>query len=163
MTGTGEYGHSPERDRPSWDAPVTGGPGTFVLRGRTWDLLPGVPAPPHSRSTDVAMRMLGFGDPLTAPRSGSFLEVGSGTGVIAVSAALAGCDRVVGTDTSPRAVRNTDLNAARHGVADRVRAVAPTSGSPPCTGTPPPYRGRPATARPPAGSPARGTPRTGAT
>lgn len=160
MTGTAEYGRSPERGRPSWaaadgrtartartaaegpspdaadasgapdapapgrpDAPAPGGPGTFALRGRTWDRLPGVPAPPHSRSTGVAMRMLGFGDPLTAPRSGSFLEVGSGTGVIAVSAALAGCHRVVGTDTSPRAVRNTALNAARHGVADRVRAV----------------------------------------
>lgn len=132
MTGTGEYGRSPQRDRPARDttgrpardAPGgPGGPGTFTLRGRAWDLLPGVSAPPHSRSTGVAMRMLGFGDPLTAPRSGSFLEVGSGTGVIAVSAALAGCDRVVGTDTSPQAVRNTALNAARHGVADRVRAV----------------------------------------
>ncbi|WP_051093885.1 MULTISPECIES: methyltransferase domain-containing protein [unclassified Streptomyces] len=54
---------------------------------------------------------------------GSLLEVGSGTDTIAVSAALPGCARVVASDINVHAVRNAALNATRHGVADRVRAV----------------------------------------
>lgn len=97
-------------------------PEVFTLHGRQWDLLDEVFAPPFSPSTGVAMDLLG----LTGsgrPPSGSFLEIGCGTGVIAVSAALAGCDRVVAADINPHAVRNTELNAARHGVAGRVRAL----------------------------------------
>ncbi|MCB5166027.1 class I SAM-dependent methyltransferase [Streptomyces bambusae] len=97
-------------------------PATFELGGRTWDLLDDVFAPPFSRSTAVSMDLLGLtGTP--APRTGSFLEMGCGTGVIAVSAALAGCDRVTATDINPQAVANTALNARRHGVADRLRTV----------------------------------------
>ncbi|MFF8959608.1 50S ribosomal protein L11 methyltransferase [Streptomyces sp. NPDC014894] len=99
------------RDRPS----------VFSMENRTWQLLDDVFAPPFSRSTGVAMELMGLsGRP--APRSGSFLEIGCGTGIIAISAALAGCDRVVATDINPRAVANTELNARRHGVADRVEA-----------------------------------------
>ncbi|MFD0392346.1 methyltransferase domain-containing protein [Streptomyces nogalater] len=56
-------------------------------------------------------------------RGGGFLEVGSGTGVVAVTAALGGCARVTALDISPEAVENTRRNAARHGVADRVRTL----------------------------------------
>ncbi|MGW3953575.1 50S ribosomal protein L11 methyltransferase [Streptomyces sp. NPDC004752] len=97
-------------------------PEVFTLHGRQWDLLDDVFAPPFSPSTGVAMDLLG----LTGsgrPPAGSFLEIGCGTGVIAVSAALAGCDPVVAADINPHAVRNTGLNAARHGVAGRVRAL----------------------------------------
>ena len=45
--------------------------------------------------------------------------MGSGTGVTAVSAALAGCRRVTALDTSAAAVENTRRNVERHGVADR--------------------------------------------
>ncbi|MEV3992519.1 methyltransferase domain-containing protein [Streptomyces sp. NPDC049837] len=96
-------------------------PRTFLLHGREWDLLDEVFAPPFSPSTEAAMELLGF--PADFHRSGSFLEIGCGTGVIAVSAALAGCERVVAADINPHAVRNAAVNAGRHGVADRVRAV----------------------------------------
>jgi release factor glutamine methyltransferase len=100
-------------------------PEVFVLAGREWDLLDGVFAPSFSSTTEAAMGILGLtgADGLDLVPSESFLEVGSGTGVIAVAVALAGCARVVATDISVAAVRNTELNAARHGVADRVRVV----------------------------------------
>jgi release factor glutamine methyltransferase len=54
---------------------------------------------------------------------GSFLEVGSGTGVTAVTAARAGCAAVTALDIGAAAVENTRRNAIRHGVADRVRVL----------------------------------------
>ncbi|MEV7678094.1 methyltransferase domain-containing protein [Streptomyces sp. NPDC088341] len=95
------------------------------MAGREWDPLDGVFAPPFSATTGVAMEILGLdgdGRPRFR-RHGSFLEVGPGTGVIAVSAALAGCVRVVATDISVAAVKNTGMNAERHRVGDRVRAA----------------------------------------
>lgn len=51
-----------------------------------------------------------------------FLEVGTGIGVVAVLAALAGARRVVAVDILPEAVTNTQANAEKHGVSDRVEA-----------------------------------------
>ncbi|WP_079110601.1 methyltransferase domain-containing protein [Streptomyces roseifaciens] len=103
-------------------------PDVFVLDGREWDLLDGVFAPPFSASTGVAMELLAAerhaaGGARSQGRQRSLLEIGCGTGVIAVTAALTGHDRVVASDISPQAARNTALNAARHGVADRVRTL----------------------------------------
>ncbi|MFF1700084.1 methyltransferase domain-containing protein [Streptomyces sp. NPDC058257] len=98
-------------------------PHTFELRGRTWDLLDEVFAPIYSPSTRIGLDFLGWTEEVLAPRSGSLLEIGCGTGMIAVTGALAGCDRVVASDINPRAVENARLNAVRHGVADRVEAV----------------------------------------
>jgi len=98
-------------------------PKVFTMYDRTWDLLPEVFAPIYSPSTGIAMDFLGLEGALTVPRTGSFLEIGCGTGMIAVSAALAGCDRVVATDINPAAVRNAGMNAARHGVGDRLTAT----------------------------------------
>lgn len=66
--------------------------------------------------------LVGNGD-FRFAQHGSFLEIGAGTGIIAVSAALSGCRRVVAADINPHAVKNSEMNAARHGVADRVNAV----------------------------------------
>jgi release factor glutamine methyltransferase len=97
-------------------------PSVFGMYGRNWDLLPEVFAPIYSPSTGAAMDFLGLADTQGLPRTGSFLEIGCGTGMIAVSAALAGCDRVVATDINPAAVQNATMNAQRHGVGDRVTA-----------------------------------------
>ena len=96
---------------------------TFSLHNREWDMLPGVFSPICSPTTGVAMELLGLDDPEMMPRSGSFLEIGCGAGLIAVSSALAGCDRVVASDINSVAVGNTALNAHRHGVEDRVRVL----------------------------------------
>jgi release factor glutamine methyltransferase len=123
LNDTKSYLGSLERSRES--ATRADRPDTFTLSGLEWDLLDGVFAPPFSTTTEVAMGILGLtgsnGSGLVP--AGSFLEIGSGTGVIAVSVALAGCDSVVATDISATAVRNTELNAARHGVVDRIRVV----------------------------------------
>ncbi|MBK6046243.1 methyltransferase domain-containing protein [Streptomyces sp. MBT55] len=116
-------------------------PRTFALGGREWDLLDEVFAPVYSPSTGVGLDFLGLNDPRPADtdaeeaavttafapevsgRRGSFLEIGCGAGVIAVTAALAAHGPVVACDISPQAVENTVRNAERHGVQDRLRAV----------------------------------------
>ena len=96
---------------------VEGRPEQFIMLGRAWTLLPGVFAPVHTASTEL------FSTWLPYPVGGSFLEIGSGAGVTAVTAALAGCAHVTALDISRAAVANTEANARRHGVADRVRVL----------------------------------------
>jgi len=89
-------------------------PTTFRLHDREWDLLPGVFAPDYCVSTAF------FTESIPFPIGGSFLEMGCGAGVTAVTAAVKGCTRVAATDISAAAVENTRLNAARHGLSDRI-------------------------------------------
>ncbi|MFG2679776.1 methyltransferase [Streptomyces sp. NPDC048392] len=98
-------------------------PEVFSLRGREWDLLDTVFAPLHAGTTEIVLDLLGLSDPVRHPRCGAFLEIGCGAGVVAVTAALAGWERVVASDINADAVANAALNSRRHGVADRVRAV----------------------------------------
>ncbi|MEV8327524.1 50S ribosomal protein L11 methyltransferase [Kitasatospora sp. NPDC056731] len=121
MNALQDYRHSLERSRAALEHAHR--PATFRLCGREWDLLPGIFAPVYSPTTEISMRLLGLDDPRVAGRSGSLLEIGCGTGVIAVAAALAGHARVVAGDINEAAVRNTEMNAHRHGVADRVHSV----------------------------------------
>lgn len=97
----------------------------------------GVFSPADSPSSAIGLAFLGLGampdapagaasEPSGAvagkPPTSSFLEVGSGTGVIAVRAALAGCT-VTAVDINPEAVRNTAANAALHHRSHQVRAL----------------------------------------
>lgn len=50
------------------------------------------------------------------------VEIGTGSGILALSAALAGADKVVALDINPNAVHAARINAATNGVADRVEA-----------------------------------------
>lgn len=88
----------------------------FEWVGRTWDLLDDVWPPAYSPGGELYADLIPFG------AMTSFLEMGCGTGIMSVLAALAGCRVVVGLDINPAAVRNTEMNAERHGVADRVTA-----------------------------------------
>ena len=86
----------------------------FELLGRRWTLLPDVFAPTYTPVTELFTAWIPY------PVGGTLLEMGSGTGVTAVSAALVGCRRVTALDISSAAVENTRRNVERHGVADRV-------------------------------------------
>lgn len=96
---------------------LEGRPGGFDLLDMRWDLLPGVFSPLHTASTELFTRWVPY------PVGGRFLEVGSGTGVTAVTAVLCGCAQVTAVDITEAAVRNTRMNAARHGVTERVRTL----------------------------------------
>jgi methylase of polypeptide subunit release factors len=90
-------------------------PSEFELLGRRWTLLPEVFAPTQTPVTRIFTSWLPY------PVGGTFLEMGSGAGVTAVTAALRGC-QVTALDIARAAVENTRMNAIRHGVADRVEA-----------------------------------------
>jgi release factor glutamine methyltransferase len=88
----------------------------FELLGRRWELLDDVWPPTYSPGGELHADLIPFAT-MTA-----FLEMGSGTGIMSVLAALAGCRRVLALDLNPAAVDNTRRNARRHGVDDRVEA-----------------------------------------
>lgn len=52
-----------------------------------------------------------------------FLEIGCGTGVFSVIAALDGAEVVYSIDINPDAVANTLLNAETHGVSDKMKVM----------------------------------------
>jgi release factor glutamine methyltransferase len=86
---------------------------------RQWTLLPTVYPMQQFRSTRFFWRQLSH---LHAVNR--FLEVGSGSGAISVMAASTGlCQTATALDINANAVRNTVVNAQRHGVADEVKAV----------------------------------------
>ena len=92
-------------------------PDSFTLLGREWSLHRGVFPSTLSAATEVLASTVPY------PRGGSFLEVGCGTGVISVTAALDGCASVTALDINERAVANTIANAERHGVSHRIRVL----------------------------------------
>ncbi|EPH46039.1 putative Ribosomal protein L11 methyltransferase [Streptomyces aurantiacus JA 4570] len=87
----------------------------FSLLGKEWTVLPGVYPSGSFSSTEFFARQDIYPKP-----GGTFLEIGCGAGVIAVTAATSGCGAVTATDINPEAVRNTEINAHRHGVAGKV-------------------------------------------
>jgi ribosomal protein L11 methyltransferase len=58
-----------------------------------------------------------------APLDGRVLDVGCGSGVLAIAGLLLGADEAVGLDHDPAAVEATRANVARNGLADRVTVV----------------------------------------
>ncbi|MGH3564914.1 MAG: methyltransferase [Pseudonocardia sp.] len=91
-------------------------PPVFEWVGLEWDLLDDVWPPAYSPGGEL------FADLIPFSGMSSFLEMGCGTGIMSVLAARAGCPSVVGLDINPAAVRNTLINAERHGVTARVQA-----------------------------------------
>jgi ribosomal protein L11 methyltransferase len=70
----------------------------------------------HHASTRLTLRLLV--DALTP--GDTVVDVGVGTGVLAIAACRLGAERVLGVDTAANAVRNARANVEQNGVADRV-------------------------------------------
>lgn len=55
--------------------------------------------------------------------AGRFLDIGCGSGILSIAAALMGFETVVAIDNDPQALSDTLLNSERNGVAGRVRCL----------------------------------------
>jgi methylase of polypeptide subunit release factors len=86
----------------------------FRLMERDFWVNPGVFPPNVFLSTTF------FSQDLQYPVGGSFWEVGCGTGVTSVIAALRGCKRVLASDISPEAADNAQQNVRLHAVSSIV-------------------------------------------
>jgi release factor glutamine methyltransferase len=86
----------------------------FECMGRNFVVHEDVFPPTHFQSTGIFTKSLRYAS------GRSFLEIGCGAGVTAVTAALAGCRPVVASDISEQAVRNARVNAELHGVTNVV-------------------------------------------
>ncbi|MFH5227894.1 50S ribosomal protein L11 methyltransferase [Antrihabitans spumae] len=111
------YDYTKSLERSKFSRERNSGDNEIVVGGDEWTLLEDVFSPADTRSTLAHIDLLDFTEGET------FLEIGSGIGMIAVKAALGGCRSVVATDINPAAVANTERNVRRFGVADRVTTV----------------------------------------
>lgn len=91
-------------------------PYKFQFRGHEFEGLPNVYSP-------VIFPGANKQSDLDIKEGETFLEMGSGTGVFSVMAALTGAKRVVAIDINPDAVKNTMINARLHNVDDRVKVL----------------------------------------
>lgn len=108
LAGTAKVLKDSQRETDKYQVEVLGKP--FVV-------YPNVFSPKYFFDTEFFAKEIPFRE------DEDFLEVGSGTGVIAVMAALKGAKRVVAVDINLDAVENTKENAKLHGVADKVEVL----------------------------------------
>lgn len=87
---------------------------TVLLEGHEFIVLPGVFPPRFDSSLLI--------NSLNISKGAEILDVGSGSGVLAVYACMAGASRCVALDINADAVRNTQANAQKHGFSDQIDA-----------------------------------------
>ncbi len=102
--------------RPSWCEPEPGGPGTEVV------IDPGLAFGTGSHATTHLVLTL-LDRLLPDPPPASTLDLGTGTGVLAIAAARLGAPRVLAVDTDPAATAVAGENAEANGVAGRVTVL----------------------------------------
>ena len=103
--------------KPSWED-YTAGPGERVL-----EMDPGMAfGTGQHASTRLALGLIRALMPDDAPGQAPrrVLDLGTGTGILAMAAALWGADEVLALDNDPEAVRTARENVAHNGLADRV-------------------------------------------
>jgi ribosomal protein L11 methyltransferase len=102
--------------RPSWE-PYDGSPDEVVL---TIDPGQAFGTGTHE-TTRLCLELMEEAFDAT-PRPRRALDIGTGTGILAIAAVLLGADRALGIDTDPKAVEVAGENAKLNGVADRFEA-----------------------------------------
>jgi len=76
----------------------------------------------HPRFFISSERFAGFIDSLDL-KGKRVIDVGTGTGILALAAARAGAESVVAADINPNAALNADENARANGLGDRVKGL----------------------------------------
>lgn len=125
----------PEAVRVTWESAPSVDQPVPISRGLV--LVPGAAERPVGQALAVRLEpafAFGFGDHPTTRMAARFVEkhcrreppfsvldVGTGTGVLGIVAALLGARRVLGIDTDPRAARSARRNAAQNAVGERCR------------------------------------------
>lgn len=102
--------------RPPWVEPVSDWPGCAVIivdPGRAF----GSGSHPTTRLALAMLQREGCASRRVA-------DLGCGSGVLAIAAAVLGAAAVIAVDIAPEAIGATHANAARNGVAGRVRCLA---------------------------------------
>jgi ribosomal protein L11 methyltransferase len=103
---------------PTWEEPPSSTAGSEVLR-----IDPGMAFGTGTHFTTSACTRL-LDDWISEGRPAqSLLDVGTGTGILALGGLLLGVPRAVGVDTSPEAVAAARENAAQNGLTDRFEVV----------------------------------------
>lgn len=92
-------------------------PYEIEILGKDFVVLPGVFSPSFFDSTPI------FTSAIPVRGGDEFLEIGAGTGITSVFAALKGAGRVVAVDINPNAVENVRANTELHGVEQIVTAL----------------------------------------
>lgn len=100
--------------RPSWES-YTAQPGDLVI-----DLDPGMAfgTGTHETTALCATLMEAY------CRDGSVLDIGTGSGILAIAAAKLGAGQVLALDIDPVAVKVAQDNVQQNGLADRVQVIA---------------------------------------
>ena len=84
------------------------------FRGKSLIVRPNVFSPKYFHDSHF------FANKIPITPGQSFFEVGPGTGIASISAALNGAKRVFAIDSNSDAVKNTQENARRYGVQDKI-------------------------------------------
>lgn len=87
-----------------------------VVAGKEFIVVPGVFSPKYFLDTEI------FALHLPMHTGARVLEIGAGTGAIAITAAFRGANKVVATDINPLAVQNTMKNIQLHDLNTTVEA-----------------------------------------
>jgi len=90
---------------------------THTLFGKEFVIFPDVFSPAHFPSTEFFIENIPFG------KGDVFLDMGTGSGAIAVFAALKGVKEVVAADINPTAVKNAAENVKRLDLQNKVTVV----------------------------------------
>ena len=79
----------------------------------------------HHATTRMCLEALeGFMDRWSGSEGPTVLDVGTGTGILAIAAAALGAQRVIAIDTDPEARDAAEKNLARHDCANRVHILS---------------------------------------
>jgi len=100
---------------PPWEQPLSGARVVLTIEpGRAFGT-------GHHGTTATCLELLE--SVVSAERPARALDLGTGSGILAVAAARLGVAEVLACDSDPDAVAAAGANAARNGVAGRVRAI----------------------------------------